>query len=263
MKKPGIKNSRAARSSALLCSVFLAILGLGGCSSLKSALAIHGSDAPPAPIHNPFGDFYGTSKEPNQNVILRTKKGDRSIEVELPKGNEMSDFVIPVSPAFKDSNRNPASLSEDQALDDESYKSKAPTVADREITRSFPQGELKDEGQRRDIETGLGLMPSEDTTPEATGSYLAAMDHLKNLYRKSRFEAALVTADGLIRQYPTDPKLYQMRGTLLDRLGQNELAVKSWNQALRLDPKNEGLRRFVERRQPASAPATKRSVASP
>lgn len=56
------------------------------------------------PIQNPFGDVYpGAAADPNQALILRTKKGDRSVEVQMPgSAAQMSDFVIPVSPAFQD-----------------------------------------------------------------------------------------------------------------------------------------------------------------
>jgi len=130
-------------------------------------------------------------------------------------------------------------------------------MADHEITHSFPQGSPTDEGERRSIEEGLGVMASEDSVPAADQSYLGALDHVKLLYRQGRYEAGLLELDGLIRQYPTSPKLHLMRGTLLDRVGQSELALKSWNQALRLDPKNASLRKFIERKD------QRRSLASP
>lgn len=53
----------------------------------------------------------------------------------------------------------------------------------------------------------------------------------------------------MIKIFPTDAKLYEMRGTLLDRLERKELALRSWNQALRFDPSNQRLRKFLERKQ--------------
>jgi tetratricopeptide (TPR) repeat protein len=244
-------------------SVLTLAASLTGCASMRSFFALNNaSQAPSAPIHNPFGDNYAGKNDSSQNLILRTKKGDRSVEIELPKSSqEMTDFTIPISPAFRDTGgRSPAGDGGDGNSGnsyDDSYKTKPPTMADREITRSFPQGNAKDDGQRRDIEQGLGLMPAEDSTPQADSSYLAALDHVKSMYKVGRYEAALVENDGMIRSYPTDPKLYQMRGTLLDRLGQTDLALKSWNQSLRFDPKNSPLRKFVERRE------QKRSLASP
>lgn len=228
-----------------------------GCASVRSALAIDGNAGASAPIHNPFGEQYanGGGGDRSQNMILRTKKGDRAVEIELPRDAQtMTDFTIPVSPAFQDAaQRDPASGGAEAP-----YVKLPPTMADHEITRGFPQGTAPaQEGERRAIEEGLGLMPTEDSIPNTDQSYLGALDHVKHLYRQGRYEAGLVEIDGLIRQYPTSPKLHLMRGTLLDRVGQSDLAVKSWNQALRLEPKNASLRRFVERRE------QKRSVASP
>jgi len=112
-------------------------------------------------------------------------------------------------------------------------------------------------GARRDIEKDLGLMGVAEDTPLPEQSYLGAIDQVKQLYRAGRFEAALVEVDDLLRLYPTDPKLYEMRGTLLDRLGKFDLAIRSWKQALRLEPTNTSLRKVVERKNAV------RSLASP
>lgn len=236
------------------------VLAAPGCASVKSFLALDAKAEKAPPISNPFGTFYGNGPGSRENIVLRTKKGDRSVEVELPGGTaDMTDFVLPMSPAFRDSTgsgRSPASLGGDE-LSTAGYKDRHPSITDREITRSFPQGLPEDEGKRREIEGGLGLMEAEDSAPAADYSYLAALDHIKGLYKAARYEAALLEIDELVRAYPTDPKLYQMRGTLLDRLGRADLALKSWNQALRFEPSNQSLRRFIERKQ------QKRSLASP
>ncbi|HLE01348.1 MAG TPA: hypothetical protein VJB59_13880 [Bdellovibrionota bacterium] len=241
--------------------ITIAILGFGiaGCAGARSFLAISNPENVNKPIHNPFGDYYATAKnEPNQSIVLRTKKGDRSVEVELPSNDsQMSDFTIPVSPAFKDGGGRAPAGDPGSGIIDESYKDRAPSISDREITANLPQGMAEDNASRREIESGLGLMTSDEGAPERDKSYLASVDHIKQLYKYGRYEAALLETDSLLHLYQTDAKLYEMRGTLLDRLGKTELAVKSWNQALRFDPKNQPLRRFVERRQ------QNRSVASP
>ena len=136
-------------------------------------------------------------------------------------------------------------------------KNVPPTPADRELIAKLPQGLPEDQNKRHAVEQGLGLVPAEDSIPQQQTSYLAQLDHVKQLYRSSRYEAALIETDDLLKQYQTDPKLYEMRGTLLDRIGQPDLALKSWSQALRFDPQNQTLRRFVERKE------QKRSLASP
>ncbi|MGZ3686943.1 MAG: hypothetical protein ACXVBW_01500, partial [Bdellovibrionota bacterium] len=233
------------------------------------------------PIHNPFGEVYsGAAADPNQTMVLRTKRGDRAVEVQIPGSAEhLTDFVIPVGTAFRDTpgtggargiasvassadpvlpNTGPdttAPAAASTGLDD-SYKDRAPTADDKEIASRFPQALPEDEGRRRDIESGLGLMQSEEG-PEVSKSYLALLDRVKQLYKRGRFEAALIETDDLIKAYQTNPKLYTMRGTLLDRLGQRDMALKSWKQALRYEPQNATLRRFIERKE------QKRSLASP
>ncbi|MEK6704579.1 MAG: tetratricopeptide repeat protein [Bdellovibrionota bacterium] len=212
-------------------------------------MATDSYEAPKKPISNPFGTYYGTAANDNaRTMILRTKKGDRSVEIEIPRADqEMSEFVIPVSPAFKDGQRTPASA--DAGMVDESYKDRPPTFSDREIVASMPSGPGETDAKRHEIEEGLNLVPSSNETPERDTSYLAGIDRIKQLYRLGRYEAALIESDILLQQYQTDPKIYEMRGTLLDRLGKTELAIKSWQQALHLNPKNLALRRFIERKQ--------------
>ena len=226
-----------------------------GCSTVKSALGVSSNSDQQPSIHNPF-DQYSPQQSNNENIILRTKKGDRSVEVELPGGKaDMTDFVLPMSPSFKEPGRTPASSGE-TGIDDR-FKDRQPSITDREITHRLSEVPVEDEAKRREIEGGLGVSAAEESTPQADKSYLAAIDQVKQLYRISRYEAALLELDEMLRLYPTDPRLYEMRGTLLDRIGKPDLALKSWNQALRLEPSNPSLKKFVEHKQ------HKRSVASP
>ena len=224
-----------------------------GCASLSNALAIN-PKAPPSRIDSPFSDYHpGAHTETSQNMILRTKKGDRTIELEIPGDSRtLGEFVLPLSPAFQGSDRGPASA-KNSAMDptgmlDDSYKNRSPSVSDREILHALPPGAPADEQKRREIEQSLSLSPTEEGTPTASSSYLGGIDHVKQLFRLARFEAALLETDEMIRQYPTDATLYQMRGTLLDRFGKRDLALQAWNQSLRFDSKNVGLRRFIDRK---------------
>jgi tetratricopeptide (TPR) repeat protein len=247
------------------------VLLLSGCASAGKFLGINHTETY-KPIANPFGAYkQGSKSDLAHPMILRTKRGDRAVELELPgESHQLSEFVLPVSPAFKDSGRTIASSqssysaassnpfgnspedsqSNGNSLMDESYKSRTPSLSDREITQSFKQNFTEEDGKMREIENGLNLVPAEDgASLEGATSYLAQLDHIKQLYKMTRYEAALIETDEVIKFYPTDPKLYQMRGTLLDRMGRRDLALRAWNQALRFDPNNQGLRKFLERKQ--------------
>lgn len=225
---------------------------LTGCAATRGLLAMNSTEEEEArPIQNPFGDVLpGQQAEARQQtMVFRSKKGDRSVEVEIPRSDRgVGDLTLPVAPNFREE-RSPASqASSDEGGFDESYKGRKPSPSDREIGSTFPQGAPEDEGRRREIEQDLGLAPAEDPTPQQETSYLAGIDHIKQLYRRGRYEAALLEVDEMIVKYQTDPKLYEMRGTLLERVGKPDLALKSWNQALRLEPSNAALRKLVERR---------------
>lgn len=230
------------------------------CASLGSALGIN-TKPTSSRIASPFSDYGpGSKSETAQNMILRTKKGDRTLELEIPGDtHSLGEFVLPLSPAFQGSDRGPASAgnrpTDATGMLDESYKNRAPSFSDRELLHTRSQGVPADEQRRNEIEESLSLAPSEDSTPTASSSYLGGIDHIKQLFRLARFEVALVEADEMIREYPTDATLYEMRGTLLDRLGRRELALQSWNQSLRFNPKNAGLRRFIDRKRTTSLAA--------
>lgn len=211
-----------------------------GCSSAPTSSA---------PISNPFFSNSHPANGPSQNLVLRTKKGDRSVELEMPGDQEtLSDFVLPVSPAFKKDSNPESSMGASTGID-ESYQGHAPTLTDREIARAMPQGSPEDETRRSEIETSLNLVPVEgEDLPSNLPSYLAKVDRIKQLYKIGRFEAALVEVDEGISRFQMDARLHEMRGTLLDRLGKEDLALKSWNQALHLNPNNKSLRKYVERR---------------
>lgn len=228
------------------------LLILSGCASVKNFFAVDSKPPQQGPIANPFLDFSPQDRK-QDNIVLRTKKGDRSFEVELPGGHsELSDFAIPVNPNFKEG-RNPSSYDPEN---DQSFRDRTPSMTDREITNKFSQGSPEHDATRHSVESELGLMPSEDSAPAADRSYLAAMDHVKSLYKSGRYEVGLLELDELLRAYPTDSRLYEMRGTLLDRLGKQDLALKSWNQAVRLDPSNQPLKKFVERKSKNRSPAS-------
>ena len=218
------------------------------------------------PIENPFIESYNPKDAVNQGIVLRTKKGDRSIEVELPAGKgDLTDFVVPMSPHFKETvkggtYRGGPSQSGDSLYDD-SYRETKPGYSDREIMSNMSRGTPEDEAKRREVEGDLGIMASEDEVPGRDLSYLAALDRIKQLYKLSRLEAALLEIDQLIPKYQTDNRLFKMRGTILDRLGYRDLALKSWMQSLKLNPGDRALKKLVDRRRSLAGAAEPGGVA--
>lgn len=238
--------------SAIYSRGFLPVLilcvGAHGCASLEGFFGTKKSYVESRPIENPFGISHAPSTE--EGMTLRTKNGDRSFEVQLPAERGVSDVLVPMSPEYGiGGNRAPANEL------DSRYESMKSQPSDREIAGTFTRTNPETDLRRSNIETGLGLKAS-DELPNMDQSFLAKVDVVKQLYKMGRYEAALLELDQLVRAYPTNAKLYEMRGTVFDRLGYRDLAMKSWKQALEFQPGNASLARLIEKR------STQRSIAS-
>lgn len=167
-------------------TIFVTLAMLSGCATAEKVFGIRESEKP-KPISNPFGDYKVSSQAEVAPMVLRTKKGDRSVEIELPGENQnLSEFVLPVSPAFRDSARSLASGASTQLSDqgnsliDESYKNHIPTLSDREITQSFKNYSSENDSRIREIEKDLNLTQVEDSSSaQGSSSYLAQIDHIK------------------------------------------------------------------------------------
>ena len=64
--------------------------------------------------------------------------------------------------------------------------------------------------------------PGDDKPPAAKASYLLTLARVKELYRTRQYELALVELVELDRQYPEDEHILSMKGSLYERLGQQE-----------------------------------------
>jgi len=62
------------------------------------------------------------------------------------------------------------------------------------------------------------------------------LDSLIALYTQGQIQAALETSETLIKDYPNEPLLYNIRGACYKALGQLDAAVKSYNKALAIKP---------------------------
>ncbi len=232
-----------ASYTKLYLAVF-AVMAMGACASNN------GTVENAKPIDNPFAEGRWKDSENSNNITLRTRRGDQSVEVELPR-QYGSDISVPMNPKFMTEN-------ERKHIDgvDYSYVDQKPTMADREIASTFgTTGSVEDEKRKREIEQSLGLQES-DELPKMDESYLAKIDVVKQLFRNNRQEAALIEIDKMVKDYPTNAKLYEMRGTVLDRLGYKDLALRSWKQSLEFNTNQLALKKIVDRRE------AQRSVAS-
>lgn len=223
----------------------LLILSMGtACSSAKKFFAVGDAEQEVLPIEDPFG-YNGAAYHPKEAMTWRAKKGDQSVELEIP-GNPNTDIEMPLTQTMTEWEGQGGNRSGDF---DYRYENQKATVGDREIASTFNSNvNPEEEAARREIEGTLGLRET-DELPNVDQSYLAKTDVIKQLFRKGRFEAALIEIDQLVKIYPTNAKLYEMRGTVLDRMGYADLAIRSWKQALEFRPNNLALKKLIDRRE--------------
>lgn len=237
----------SATSSKLMMRTLSGIallIGIQGCATSGARGNATTASGEPLYIENPFAQFGAVATDSSKAITFRSKKGDKQMEIEIPQ-DPTAEFQLPMNPKLAEAapeGTGPAGM-------DDRYLRRKPGIADREIASTFTDHEDPVAGaRRREIETGLGLQPSDDL-PVVDESYLAKVDFIKQLFHGGRHEAALMEIDTLIKQYPTNARLYEMRGTVLDRIGYPDLALRSWKQALEFEPGKVALRKVVERRE--------------
>ena len=235
----------ATFSKLMMLALIGTLSGLAGCASSGARSSQTTASGEPLYIENPFSQYASVAPDASKSITFRSKKGDKQMEIEIPQ-DPTAEFQVPMNPKLAESGREPGT----GALGpDERYLKQKPGMADREIASTFNEHEDPVAGaRRREIESGLGLQPSDDL-PVMDESYLGKMDFIKQLFHGGRHEAALMEIDALIKQYPTNARLYEMRGTVLDRIGYPDLALRSWKQALEFEPGKVALRKVVERRE--------------
>jgi tetratricopeptide (TPR) repeat protein len=234
-------------------SLVIAFSLISGCSTTHTDNNLPDANAP---IENPFGTganamWNGNGKsnddQGSQNITLRTRRGDQSVEVELPQKYD-DNLVVPMGQLYSKSAPTVGGAVDNNGIDYQ-YKDHKATTADREIASTFgANNNPEQENEKREIESQLGLQQS-DELPNMDQSYLSKMDVVKQLFKAARYEACLLEIDQLVKTYPTNSRLYEMRGTVLDRLGYQTLAINSWKQALELDPGNLSLKKVIEKRE--------------
>jgi hypothetical protein len=113
----------------------------------------------------------------------------------------------------------------------EAFKSDAQLASATKADRMISDGKLADS---QNVET-------------PTLSYLKGLTEVEDLHQKRQFTEALVRVAPLIEQYPRQPRLLIMQGTLFRKIGEKKLALEAYRRAQKLDPKNPALEEAVLR----------------
>jgi tetratricopeptide (TPR) repeat protein len=129
--------------------------------------------------------------------------------------------------------------------DDGKIKVQNPQLTDRELLSTMPGPSQDQERDRSVLEDAMGVATPEG--PEQGPSYSLGLAKIMELYKKRDYEYALIEVNQLLAYYPNAARLYKMKGTILLKTGDVQLAEKAWLRAAELDPSDRAIQKGIER----------------
>lgn len=79
---------------------------------------------------------------------------------------------------------------------------------------------------------------AKDDKTKPSMSYLKGLESVEKMYRAKHYRDALIQLAPLVEEYPAQPKLHVMQGTIYKKVGEKKLAYQSYKKALELDKDN-------------------------
>ncbi|MCX6123499.1 MAG: hypothetical protein NTV34_01925 [Proteobacteria bacterium] len=140
---------------------------------------------------------------------------------------------------------NPPSSSEALAVGAKGAKAPSPVATDKELVNTLPSLAKASPKEVALMDAALGVGSPEG--PIQSPSYTMGIAKVNQYYRDRNYELALMELNNLVSFYPNSPKLLKMKGTLLLKTGNHELAMRSWQRAVDLAPSDLVLGRAVKR----------------
>lgn len=179
--------------------------------------------------------FYQPTKpigrdKPEDRFVIRTTAGASEYSVEIPYAADDYDVEVPI-----------ADLSGGEGETPVEKDVRNPQVTDRELVANMPRLSELTQEERALMDKAFGA--GEKAGPRQAPSYMMGMAKVVKYYKELKHEYALVEINNLLAYYPTSIKLLKMKGTVLIKLGNLELAEKTWLRAADLAPMDPVIKR--------------------
>lgn len=202
--------------------------------------------------------YRGDGSPPPRRYVVRMSDGERDWEVEFPETSTGYQLRIPLNTDRDGSGvmveGDPLTAADKEMLENlrrknvgveregiyQDGKNKADPDGKNQLGGTEPGAEL-DGGDGAD---GGAIDPwagSEDRPAPTRRSYFLGIENVKKLYRAKRYEMAIIYLKELDQDYPDDPKILSMMGTLYLKLGQPDLAREYWERVLQIDPSDRAV----------------------
>ncbi|MCX6117140.1 MAG: hypothetical protein NT027_06340 [Proteobacteria bacterium] len=188
--------------------------------------------------------FYNASKRlgedpESKRFIIKSAIGQAEYTVEIPDAGNGYDIQIPLA------SLNPPTTSEALAIGAKNGKVPSPVSTDKELVNSLPSISKTHGEDLSILDAAMGVGSPEG--PIQAPSYTLGLARANQYFRDRNYDLALMEVNNLIAFYPNSPKLLKMKGTLLLKTGNQELAAKAWQKANRLAPSDKALASAVKR----------------
>lgn len=178
---------------------------------------------------NALGQDPTTSRD---KFVIRTISGGTEYVVEIPGAAQDYDVEVPIAQPTGEGNAG-------------AMRVKNAQLTDRELVASMPKLEQATEEERALMDRAYGV--GERGGPRQAPSYTLGINKINQLYRQGRYELALVEINNLMAFYPTSVKLFKMKGTVLIKLRNYELAERAWLRAGDLAPQDAVIKKGLIR----------------
>lgn len=231
----------------LFCLIF-APLSYGGDSDDAEDELMHGNIN--YPFVGPSRPLAGPGQRKDDKLIVRSAVGNTEYQLEVPSALDDMDIEIPIVPLGGSSFNSGGS-----GIGARTSGLNNPSSADRELVGALPQIDQKYPSETGVLDKAFGTGPAGGY--RQSPSYVMGIAKVNEHYRRREYEYAMVELNNLLAFYPNSPKLQKMKGTVLVRTGNLELAERAWVHAQQLEPDDAGLNQGLKQLQQRIAASKK------
>ncbi len=160
--------------------------------------------------------------------------------VPAPESEEPADFIEPEEKPM------PETKAEEIAEEPHSLQPEEIQQADEERLEELPL-QIEELSMEATAEQKPKQKSPEDIDMAMKMETTRFLLRAREAYLQNDFDSAITAISDAIEVNPYSPQAYEMLGSIYYRLGWNGMALENWQRALKLDPANELLKKYLSR----------------
>ncbi len=165
-------------------------------------------------------------------VIVKTIHSGAEYVIELPNDGTDYSLTIPLD-----------QIGEPRRGIRRKSKNRQAHITDRELVSEMPKESPETRKNRKLVEKAFGMASSKK--PTQPPSYSEGLIDVVQFYKRKEYEKALIETNQLLSFYPNSVRLLKMKGSILIKTGNYNIAIRSWNKAYSLRPNDKTLKKAI------------------